>query len=215
MTRIRSTPSISSAVLVPALALVLAGCSGQAPASAHSSAPAPVDTARPADTAASAGAATAPADTATAAPAAAPAQAASDSFLSYDAASKTVTFQLIAGPFDFNGYTNGGATLAVPPGTNNVIAFEQKDGTPHSAEVASGTGPIPNSGGDPAIPRAYTNSLIQGLPQGAVDTIRFTAPDTGSYRLICGVPGHALSGMWIWFKVDPAAKTPTFGPTGK
>jgi uncharacterized cupredoxin-like copper-binding protein len=43
--------------------------------------------------------------------------------------------------------------------------------------------------------------------------MKFTAPDTGSYRLICGVPGHALSGMWIWFKVDPSAKTPSFGPT--
>lgn len=199
MTGIRSTP-LTIAMLAPAAALILAGCSGPAPEAAHASAPAPMDSATPGDTA-------------TSAPAAAPAAAPSDSFLSYDAASNTVTFQLIAGPFDFNGYTSGGATLAVPPGSNNVIVFEQKDGTPHSAEVASGTGPVPNSGGDPAIPRAYTNSLTQGLPQGAVDTMRFTAPDSGSYRLICGVPGHALSGMWIWYKVDPAAKTPSFGPT--
>jgi hypothetical protein len=27
------------------------------------------------------------------------------------------------------------------------------------------------------------------------------------------VPGHGLSGMWIWLKVDPAVKQPTFGPT--
>jgi len=203
MTRIRFTPSITSAVLVPGFALVLAGCSGPAPASAHASAPAPVDTAASADTAASIDRA----------PAAAPAPAPSDSFLSFDAATNTVTFQLVAGPFDFNGFTSGGATLSVPPGSKNVMVFEQKDGTPHSAEVASGSGPVPNSGGDPAIPRAYTNSLVQGLPQGAVDTMRFTAPDSGSYRLICGVPGHALSGMWIWFKVDPAAKTPSFGPS--
>jgi uncharacterized cupredoxin-like copper-binding protein len=38
-------------------------------------------------------------------------------------------------------------------------------------------------------------------------------PDTGTYRIVCGVPGHALSGMWIWLKVDPAAKQPSFGPT--
>ena len=51
--------------------------------------------------------------------------------------------------------------------------------------------------------------------QGATDVIRFTAPDSGTYRIICGVPGHALSGMWIWLKVDPAAKAPSFGATPK
>ena len=134
-------------------------------------------------------------------------------YVKYDPATKTVTFRLVAGPFQFNGYGNGGATLTVPPGSANVLNFEQGDGTPHSAEVASGSGAVPNSGGDPAIPRAYTNKVVEGLPQGASDVIRFTAPDTGSYRIICGVPGHALSGMWVWLKVDPAAKTPTFGPT--
>jgi len=150
-----------------------------------------------------------------AAPAAAPSREAADSFLKFDPATNTVTFELISGPFDFNGYTNGGATLTVPPGSNNVINFVQNDGTPHSAEIAPGTGPVPNSGGEAAIPRAYTNKLIEGLPQGATDVMRFTAPDSGSYRIICGVPGHALSGMWIWYKVDPAAKTPSFGATGK
>ena len=126
-----------------------------------------------------------------------------------------MTFRLVAGPFDWNGYTNGGATLTVPSGSTNVVNFEQNDGTPHSAEVGPGTGPVPNSGGDPAIPRAYTNKVIEGLPQGAKDVMRFTAPDTGTFRIICGVPGHALSGMWIWLKVDPAAKAPSFGPTPK
>ena len=119
----------------------------------------------------------------------------------------------MAGPFSFNGYTNGGATLTVPSRSNNVINFVQNDGTPHSAEISSGTGPIPNAGGDPAIPRAYTNKVVEGLPQGATDVMQFTAPDSGTYRIVCGVPGHALSGMWIWYKVDPAAKTATFGPT--
>lgn len=151
-----------------------------------------------------------------ASPAEAPSAAPADSqYLSYDAATKTVTFKLVAGPFAFNGFTNGGGTLTVPPGSTNVWNFVQDDGTPHSAEVASGTGPIPNSGGDPAIPRAYTNKVVEGLVQGATDVIRFTAPDTGSYRIICGVPGHALGGMWIWFKVDPAATVPSFGATPK
>jgi sulfocyanin len=149
------------------------------------------------------------------------AQTAPSKWLSYDAATKTVTFALEAGspgksgPFNFNGYTSGGATLAVPPGSIVVMNFVNLDGTPHSAEVDSGNGPLPNSGGTPAIPRAYTDKVVEGLAQGGTDVIRFTAPASGSFRIICGVPGHALSGMWIWFKVDPAAKSPTFAPEAK
>jgi plastocyanin len=136
-------------------------------------------------------------------------------YLKWDPATKTVTFSLVAGPFEFNHFTSGGGTLTVPAGSTNVWNFSQNDGTPHSAEVASGSGPLPNSGGDPAIPRAYTNKVVEGMAQGETDVIRFTAPDTGSYRIICGVPGHALSGMWIWLKIDPAAKAPSFGATPK
>jgi len=138
-----------------------------------------------------------------------------DSTLTYEASSNTVTFQLIGGPagFQFNGHSSGSATLTVPPKANVVINFINKDGTPHSAEVIPGEGPIPNSGGDAAIPKAYTNQLLQGLPQEGTDVIRFTVPGSGSYRIFCGVPGHGLSGMWIWMKVDPAAKAPSFGPT--
>jgi hypothetical protein len=140
-------------------------------------------------------------------------EAGQDKWLSYDPATNTVTFELIAGPFTFDGYRNGGATLAVPPKANMVINFVNKDGTPHSAEIISGEGPLPNAAVDPAIPRAYTNKVLEGLPQEASDVMRFPVPESGTYRIFCGVPGHGLSGMWIWMKVDPAAKTPSFGPT--
>ena len=136
-------------------------------------------------------------------------------YLKYDAATNTVTFELIGGPngFQFNGYTSGGGTLTLPAKANVVMNFINKDGTPHSAEVISGEGPIPNAGGDAAIPRAYTNQLLQGLPQEGTDVMRFTVPESGTFRIFCGVPGHGLSGMWIWMKVDPSAKAPSFGPT--
>jgi hypothetical protein len=138
-----------------------------------------------------------------------------DQNLKYDAKTNTVTFQLIGGPsgFQFNGHASGSATLTLPPKANVVMNFINKDGTPHSAEIISGEGPLPNSGGEAAIPRAYTNQLIQGLPQEGTDDMKFTAPASGSYRIFCGVPGHGLSGMWIWMKIDPAAKAPSFGPT--
>jgi sulfocyanin len=141
------------------------------------------------------------------------AQSAPSRWLSYDAATKTVTFALeagapgTAGPFNFDGYTNGAATLVVPAGSTVVMNFVNLDGTPHSAEVIADADPIPTIGGDPAIPAAYTNDVTQGLPQGGKDVMRFTAPPTGSFRIVCGVPGHAASGMWIWLKVDPAAKS--------
>jgi hypothetical protein len=136
-----------------------------------------------------------------------------DEWLSYDASTNTVTFELIAGPFTFNGYRNGEATLLVPSKANIVINFVNKDGTPHSALLISGDGPIPSSPSDPAIPRAYTNKAVEGLPQEATDVMRFPVPISGTYRIVCGVPGHGLSGMWIWLKIDPTAKQPDFGPT--
>jgi uncharacterized cupredoxin-like copper-binding protein len=154
-------------------------------------------------------------DSAAAAAAAPASPAAQGENLRYDAASNTVTFDLIGGPsgFKFNGYASGEATLTVPSKANMVVNFVNKDGTPHSAEVISSDGPLPNAGIDAAISQAYTKELVPGLPQEGKDVMRFTVPDRGTYRIICGVPGHALSGMWIWFKVDPAAKAPSFGPT--
>jgi sulfocyanin len=137
-------------------------------------------------------------------------------YLKWDPATKTVTFELIAGgegassPFNFNGYVDGEANLVVPPGVNVVMNFVQKDGTPHSAEIIADQDPMPNMAVDAAIPRAYTNKVAEGLVQEAKDVIRFTAPDSGRYRIFCGVPGHGLSGMWIRFTVDPTAKEPKF-----
>jgi Sulfocyanin (SoxE) domain len=149
----------------------------------------------------------------TAAAASASPSASQEPGLKYEAATNTVTFELVAGPFNFNGSTNGGATLLLTPKANVVINFTNKDGTPHSAEVIGGEGPIPNAATDPAIPRAYTNKVLEGLPQEGKDVMRFTVPESGKYRIFCGVPGHGLSGMWIWMTIDPAAKAPSFGPT--
>jgi sulfocyanin len=136
-------------------------------------------------------------------------------WVSWNAANKTVTFTLEAGapsssgPFNFDGYSNGKATLVVPAGSTVVMNFSNHDGTPHSAELIPDQDPMPNMAGDPAIPAAYTKDVDQGLPQGGTDVIRFTAPPSGTYRIFCGVPGHGLSGMWIRFKADPAARTPS------
>jgi plastocyanin len=214
----RIDSGFSRGLLMAASLSAAAGCSRRSPEPSGGAAPAAESASATATASAAARVGAQPTDsppvTAPASPGTAPAAADSE-YVKWDPATKTVTFRLVAGPFDFNHFTNGGGTLTVPAGSTNVWNFLQNDGTPHSAEVASGTGPLPNSGGDPAIPRAYTNKVVEGMAQGETDVIRFTAPDTGSYRIICGVPGHALSGMWIWFKIDPAAKAPSFGATPK
>jgi Sulfocyanin (SoxE) domain len=234
---LKTSPGPRSLVVALAAMLALgsaAGCSHRSPEPSPSAGPAPKDSVRidslildrarhdttSTDTAGADTAHARPTDSSAAptgsnggtAPSASPA-AADSQYLKFDPATNTVTFLLSAGPFNFNGFTSGGATLTIPPRSNNVMNFEQNDGTPHSAVIVAGTGPLPNADGDPAIPRGYTNKVTEGLPQGAKDVIRLTAPDRGTYRIICGVPGHALSGMWIWLKVDPSAKTPSFGPS--
>jgi hypothetical protein len=88
-------------------------------------------------------------------------------WVSWDAASKTVTFTLEAGapsssgPFNFDGYSNGKATLVVPAGSTVVMNFINHDGTPHSAELIPDQDPMPNMAGDPAIPAAYTKDVDQ------------------------------------------------------
>jgi uncharacterized cupredoxin-like copper-binding protein len=134
------------------------------------------------------------------------------SYVAWNASTHTATLKLIAGPFVFNGYGGGKAAFVVPPKSTVVINFVNEDGTPHSAEIIEDKDPMPNAGDASiaAIPRAYTNKVVEGLPQFAKDNMRFTAPESGTYRIFCGVPGHGLSGMWIRFKVDPSAKEPSF-----
>jgi sulfocyanin len=144
------------------------------------------------------------------------AQTGPSQLVTYEPATNTVTFALEAGapgrsgPFNFDGYANGGATLIVPPKSTIVMNFVNQDATPHSAMIIADADPMPNMGGDPAIPGAYTKKAIEGIPQGGRDVMRFTAPASGSFRIFCAVPGHGLSGMWIRMKVDPSATMPSW-----
>jgi hypothetical protein len=84
---------------------------------------------------------------------------------------------------------------------------------PHSAEVIAPQTPPPALPGDPAIPRAFTLKLAQGLPSEATDDMRFAAQPAGDYMIVCGMPGHGPAGMWIRLRVSGTAKTPELQPT--
>src|SRR5216117_2156130 len=135
-------------------------------------------------------------------------------WLRFDTAAKTVRFQLIAGltglngALNFNGFRDGQLTLVVPVGWQTEIDFRNHDGVlPHSAQVIAPQTPPPALLGDPAISRAFTLKLAQGLPSEATDDMRFAAQPAGDYLIACGVPGHA-AGMWIRLRVSGTAKTP-------
>ena len=148
-------------------------------------------------------------------PASAQHQQVDPTWLAFDSAAKTVRFQLIAGltglngALNYNGFRDGGLTLVVPVGWKTEIAFRNHDGMlPHSAEVIAPQTPLPTQPGDPAIPRAFTLRLAQGLPSEATDVMRFDAQLAGDYLIFCGVPGHGASGMWIRLRLSATAKTP-------
>jgi sulfocyanin len=137
-------------------------------------------------------------------------------YLSYDASARSVALTLVAaansarGGFNFNGGSAGDQTITVPLGWTIDIDFRNHDAVPHSALVMAVESPLPSIPEKPAFPRAYTSHLIDGLPaQTGHDGMRFTADQAGDYLIACGVPGHALSGMFIRFVVSAEASAPS------
>ena len=142
------------------------------------------------------------------------------SWLAVDTVTRTAEFNLIAGftglngALNFNGFRDGGLTLAVPLNWHVVIRFSNHDGMlPHSAAVIP-DGPVPTTGAiAAAFSQAVTLKLQEGLTFSEQDDLKFVANKSGSYLIVCGVPGHAAAGMWIRFKVDPDARAPSLVAT--
>ena len=135
-------------------------------------------------------------------------------WMSVDEAAKTVTLEIIAGKDDsnnrwnFNGYSRGNGTVVVPVGYNVVIDFRNDDpNIAHSIGVDTRTGNFPATFQDPqpvfagAISPNPT-SMQEATQPGEAATISFTADQAGEYSLVCYIPAHAATGMWIHFSVS-------------
>lgn len=150
------------------------------------------------------------------APAHAAPEAAPDSFMTVNAAAKKVSIKLYAaygsvnGGMNFNGGANGDQTITIPLGWSVHIAFQNKDAIPHSAILLPDHMPLPGQPDSPAIAGAYTKDVTAGIPTDGTDTMDFTAKPAGHYLIVCGVPGHAPSGMYIKFVVSADAKAPAY-----
>ena len=134
----------------------------------------------------------------------------------WDAATKTVTIPVVsgltanAGGWNFNGYAQGQMRIIVPVGAKVVMQYYNDDIVPHSAIIVAGTAStVPSAPSAPVFGGATTTRGETGLMTGGSDEMRFTADKAGKYLLVCGIPGHALSGMWDWFEVSASAKAPS------
>jgi sulfocyanin len=135
--------------------------------------------------------------------------------LQWDAAAKAMTLPMVsglnknAGGWNFDGYARGGMTIVVPVGTKVTFPYYNEDIVPHSLGVVAGSPTnVPSFPSQPAFPQAATRNFQQGIATNQGDTVTFTADKAGSFLIVCGVPGHASSGMWVVFRVSTSAKQP-------
>jgi sulfocyanin len=154
-------------------------------------------------------------------PAAAPAGGVSAAdWITVNADARTVTINLIAGEtaennrWNFNGFANGDATVVVPEGFAVTINFSNEDpANMHSVAVldgVSGTPPVMYNDVSPVFAGAITSnatSMTEATASGQSETITFTAGAAGSYSLICLIPAHAATGMWIGFEVSASGES--------
>lgn len=143
------------------------------------------------------------------------AQASSPSWMSVDTAAHAVSLKLdVTAPAGspsplIGGYRDGGVQIVVPRGWTVAWQWESQDSTaPHSLVLMAEREKIPTEGGRPAIDNAMTKAVTTGLEAGSRDVTSFAAEQVGWYWLLCGVPGHAIRGEWIGFKVDAEAQVP-------
>jgi sulfocyanin len=149
-----------------------------------------------------------------AAPAAEPAAPVAADWFQIDEGAMTVTLDITAGAttdnnsWNFNGAYNGSATVTVPEGYTVTVNFTNQDpNMAHSVGVDARTGNFPPNISDPtpvfagAI-SANPTSLTEATMPGDSESFTFTADAAGEYTLVCYIPGHAVTGMWIYFNVS-------------
>lgn len=136
-------------------------------------------------------------------------------WMQVDHDAQTVTLDITAGSdpannrWNYNGYANGNATIVVPQGYEVTINFDNADpNNPHSLgidERPSGSWPTTFQNPTPVFEGAITQgatSMTEGTMSDESETITFTTGQAGEYTMVCYIPAHAATGMWINFNVS-------------
>lgn len=127
-------------------------------------------------------------------------------WLAVNAKVHAVTLTLIAGynsalsGFNFDGYGNGKMVIYVPRGYRVNVVFSNKAQFPHSAVFT----PFADKDRQDGYPLAFKGSASPAPADGLLagtQRFSFVAGKTGTYALVCGVPGHEPIGMWDTLKV--------------
>jgi sulfocyanin len=130
-----------------------------------------------------------------------------------DQANETVHMTITAGATDakaywnFNGAADGNMTITVPEGYTVMIDFKNDDpAMAHSLGISSMTGGFGASlDPTPAFAGAITGnptSMVDATMPGEEESISFVADASGEYSMVCYIPGHAATGMWVRFNVS-------------
>ena len=124
----------------------------------------------------------------------------------------TVTLTVVAGStpdnnyWNFNGYTGGAISIAVPEGYTVSIELVNED--PNMAHSLGISAELSNFAMPPAPTPVFEGAITEN-PQSMVDatmpgereTITFVADAAGTYSMVCYIPGHTAIGMWVFFEV--------------
>ncbi|HSG49817.1 MAG TPA: sulfocyanin-like copper-binding protein [Longimicrobiales bacterium] len=124
-----------------------------------------------------------------------------------------VTLDIVAGStnkgnyWNFNGAQFGEMTITVPVGSEVTINFSNQDpNMAHSIGISAGFDTAPAMvDATPVFAGAISSnptSMTEATLPGQAETITFTASEAGNYSMVCYIPGHAVSGMWIHFNVS-------------
>ena len=119
----------------------------------------------------------------------------------------TITAGAVGAKWNFNGASDGNMTITVPEGFSVMIDFKNDDpNMAHSLGISattSGFGPMiePVPAFDGAMSSNPT-SMVDATMPGQEESITFVASAAGDYAMVCYIPGHAATGMWIYFNVS-------------
>ena len=130
-----------------------------------------------------------------------------------DSDARTVHMTITAGAtadnnhWNFNGATNGSMAITVPEGYSVTVEFVNDDPVmAHSAGISTEKGtfgamvdPVPVFAG--AITENPASMIDSTMP-GESESFEFVADIAGNYSMVCYTPGHAITGMWIYFNVS-------------
>ena len=138
-------------------------------------------------------------------------------FLTYDASTKTVSIQLVAGytgangSLNFNGGARGAQGISVPLRWRvHVSLANRSQELQHSAVVVPMVLPPPLELPAAAFEGAAIAKRDDGIRDDEAASFEFVPTRRGRYMLACGVAGHAEGGMWLRLTVIGADELPLY-----